>query len=119
MKIHRAYFGLFLSLCICTALVVSVGLYGEAHAADFKKGGLYGKDRDLGKVSSHLLEARQLFREGRSAVQVQEAVPVLRLKDSLVEIEVRLKTLTPETVARIEAIGMQVTGVYYEYARVG
>lgn len=48
---------------------------------------------------------------------IQEAAPGPPLRDGLPDIEVRLRALTPEIVVHIRAIGMRVTGVYYESAR--
>jgi len=82
------------------------------------KGKVPEGDINLGKISSHLLEARGMARQGSTARQVQEAMPTLPFRKGLLEIEVRLRTLTPAIVAQAQAIGMQVTGAYYQYARI-
>ena len=43
------------------------------------KTSLYGKDPNLTKVSAHLLQARELLREGASSLDVQQQVPVLTM----------------------------------------
>lgn len=82
------------------------------------KSDLYENNADLEKVSSPLLQARKMLREGKSRAQVQGAIPSVPFVNEQPEIEVRLKSLTPEIVDQMKAIGMNVTGVYYEYARV-
>lgn len=89
-----------------------------AQAQALPKGKLPEGNIDLGKVSSNLLEARSLARQGSTARQMQDAMPTLPFRNGLLEIEVRLRTLTPEIVAQVQAIGMQITGVYYQYARI-
>jgi hypothetical protein len=71
----------------------------------------------LEKVSSDLLRARRSNRLGLSAPEVQAALPGVRFVDGAPEIEVRLRKLTPDIVEQVKAIGMQVTGVSYQYAR--
>ena len=74
--------------------------------------------KSLAKVSSHLLQARRLARQGKDVEEIQEADPLLRFRDDLPEIEVRLESLTPDIVDRMREIGMRVESFFYQYARV-
>lgn len=101
-------------------LIVLLGAWPLAVAAQrspTRKTELREGNVNLGKVSNDLLAARRFSRRGMSAGQMHAAAPGLPLRHDLPDIEVRLRVLTPEIVAHIRAIGMQVTGVYYQYAR--
>ncbi|MEW6301112.1 MAG: S8 family serine peptidase, partial [Thermodesulfobacteriota bacterium] len=68
-------------------------------------------------MSGRLLQMRRLTRQKMSVQRIREKFPHLRFRDDRPEIEVRFRTLTPEIVAQVQAIGMQVTKVHYQYAR--
>jgi subtilase family protein len=109
---HRALaVGVLLVLLWASPLSV-----GAQHRPKLKSELLEG-NLNLAKVSAPLLEARDLARHGISTRSIPGAVPGLPLRDGLPDIEVRLRVLTPEIVAHIQTIGMHVTGVYYQYAR--
>lgn len=70
---------------------------------------------DLAKVSSHLLRARKLTMEGYGPSRVQQEVPLLRMRGSLAEIEIRLRGLTPSVVPQVQALGVRILGVYEDF----
>jgi hypothetical protein len=104
---------------VLTLLVAWVGLAGPARAAgaNHKLTRLEGNTA-LAKVSSQLLRVRRLAREGHPPARIRASAPLLSFRDDLPEIEVRLRELTPAILAEVRAIGMRVTGVHYEYARI-
>ena len=118
MKSCLPFVGKTLLVIIPLVLVGGQSVVVSAQGKPVFKSDLFEGNPDLGKVSSHLLEARRLARQGKTVQQIQEEVPGLPFRNNLLEIEVRLRTLSPEIVAQVQAIGMQVTGVYYEYARI-
>jgi len=71
----------------------------------------------LEKVSSHLLEAREMKRKGMATAELNQAMPGLRFKDDQPEIEVRLRELTVSVEESLRAAGMTVTAVYPQYGR--
>lgn len=81
------------------------------------KSALIEGNRDLAKVSGVLLQVRSLARRSATA-HLQQAFPSLPIQNGVPDIEVRLRVLTPEIVDRVRAIGMQVRGTYYNYARI-
>ncbi|MCP4200483.1 MAG: S8 family serine peptidase [bacterium] len=72
----------------------------------------------LVKISSHLLRARSLARQGWSVDRIRGRLPVLRFEEELAQIEIRLSELTPEVIDRLEASGVRVTKAYESWARV-
>ena len=71
----------------------------------------------LAKVSSHLLRARALAADDKSASQIAAAVPSLKLRDGLAVVEVRLERLTPDLVEELRGRGMFVDSFHLGYAR--
>ena len=82
------------------------------------KGALRGPERHLAKVSRHLLRAHRMSARGAPASRIRAELPAVRLRDGLLEIDIRLRELTPSTVGRLEALGVRVTAVSYRWARV-
>jgi subtilisin family serine protease len=72
----------------------------------------------LGKVSSRLREARQLQRAGMGRAAVAEAMPGLELSEDAVAMELRLWSLTPDTLAQIAATGVAIERSDRDAARV-
>jgi hypothetical protein len=79
------------------------------------KTSLYGKDPNLTKVSAHLLQARELLREGASSLDVQQQVPVLRATEDLFEVEIRFRELDAEIADQVRQIGVQVVSVWQQF----
>jgi hypothetical protein len=55
-----------------------------------------GESPTTGKVSPHLLQARELVLEGMAITAVEERVSTVTWKDGRMEVEVRLESLGPE-----------------------
>ncbi len=85
--------------------------------AQARKSALLEGNPALAKVSSHLLRARELAAEGRSPAQIAAAVPSLRLRDGLPEVEVSLRSLTPALVEELRGRGLRIDSYHLGYAR--
>lgn len=77
---------------------------------------LYAGKAERAKVSSELLHARNLLDRRMSRSEVETALPNLRFIADAIELDVRLRRLTPEIVARIEAMGFAVRHAHYAAA---
>ncbi|MDH3786367.1 MAG: S8 family serine peptidase, partial [Acidobacteriota bacterium] len=75
-------------------------------------------DPAMAKVSSSLLRIRSLTRDGVPLAEIRTSAPLVGFRNDLPEIDVRLRELTPAIVAEVRRIGMRVTGVHYDYARI-
>lgn len=109
---HNRLLSLLLIAAVLTASPAA-GQWAKAFKSD-----IYENNSDLEKVAAPLLQARRMLRDGQSRAEVQSAVPSVPFVDEQPEIEIQFKSLTPETVEQIKKIGMNVTGVYYQYARI-
>lgn len=110
--------GRFAGCLLLLAALLSLPLAAQKRTGLLTKQELTEGNRNLAKVSSRLLQARELARQATSAKLVLEAVPLLRLRDGLPEIEIRLKSLNPAIVEQVKEIGMQVGSVSLQYARI-
>jgi hypothetical protein len=75
-------------------------------------------NRDLAKVAGSLLQARRLAAGGAPDAKIDAAVPMAAVRDRSAVIEIRLYSLTPELLGRIEALGMEVAHASFRYARI-
>lgn len=107
---HRVIGLLHAVATACLICIVTTPVSG----ADRSK--LYGKDPDLYKVSSHLLEARNLLRQGLSLQQVAERMPLIRARQGMLEVEVRLTALDAGTMTRMRGLGIEVMRSFEEFA---
>ena len=105
------------SLAIAALLAAGgVPTQALAQAAAPSKLALYGGTAERAKVSSELLHARNLLDRRMSRSEVEAILPNLRFVADAVELDVRLWRLTPEIVARIEAMGFAVRRAHPDVA---
>lgn len=79
---------------------------------------LYEGNVHLGKVSSRLLEVRHRTRLGASVIRAQGLESALPARGGRLDIDVRLSSLTPEVLSRLENAGLQPGEVHFRYRRV-
>jgi hypothetical protein len=77
-----------------------------------------GESPTTGKVSPHLLQARELVLEGMAITAVEERVSTVTWKDGRMEVEVRLESLGPELLEVLKVAGLEVTYSSMRDARV-
>lgn len=78
---------------------------------------LYGGQPARAKIASALLRAHEMLGRQVSQHEVEAALPNLRFSANGVELDVRLWRLTPDLVARIQAMGFTVRRAHYHAAR--
>lgn len=112
-------------LAVAALLVVASGVPGSAHAREtpritgpeaVPKPGLRVPVR--GKLSGHLLEARRLLRAGEALSAVQSRRPTVTWEEELMEVEVRLDTLSDALLVQLEKAGLEVSYSSERHARV-
>ena len=108
--------------------LTGVPLSGMALTRSSNEGGKlalppYGGNPELGKISSNLLGARRLLGQEKavqaeSIQQLQGITQLLPVHDGLLDIEIRLRTLTPEIVEQLRPLCAEIQEVHYPFARV-
>ncbi len=91
---------------------------GTAPEAGPGKAEMLEGNPDLAKVSSHLLEARRLARQGMDPEALAGAVPLVGFADGSALIEVRLERLDDSILVRLLEAGLGVDETHYEVALV-
>ncbi len=71
----------------------------------------------LDVVSSHLRTARMLAQQHAPRDRLAAADSLLRLRDNELEIEIRFRSLAPDTVEALRALGVRIDRVSYRYGR--
>ena len=101
-------------------VALAVGLVASGVLADTglpAKSALYAGPVERAKIASELLRAGTLLRRRASQREVEAALPNLRFSADGIELDVRLWTLTPDLVARIQAMGFTVRRAHYGAAQ--
>ena len=75
-------------------------------------------DPALGKVSSHLLAAREQLRRGQPLASVQRALPVVSWKQEKVEVEIRLDELKPALLTQMRQADLEIRYSSERHARI-
>ena len=78
---------------------------------------LYAGTRARAKIGSDLLRGHEMLAQQMSEHDVAAALPNLRFSAQGVELDVRLSQLTPDLVARIQAMGFTVRRAHYRAAQ--
>lgn len=90
---------------------------GGVHVSPPSKRALYADRAERAKIASELLHARDLLGRQISRAEVEAALPNLRFRGAAVELDVRLWKLTPDLIARIQALGFEVRHAHYGAAQ--
>ncbi|MDJ0924810.1 MAG: S8 family serine peptidase, partial [Acidimicrobiia bacterium] len=101
-------------LFLAAAVLVPVSV-GAEEPAPVEVSAKPGASGDLIKVSSHLLEARQLAEAGAPRAQIEAATAAAAFSQGHPLLELRFEKLTAETISRIEALGFRTAGAFPQY----
>lgn len=96
--------------------VAATPLHAFADTSWMSKGALYAEKGERTKISSELLQARQLL-DRMSRTQVESNLPNVRFVANDVALDVRLWRLTPGLVDRVRRMGFAIDRVHESAAR--
>ncbi len=103
---------------ISTALLILLAAISNVPAQKLAPKGVAEGNPGLAKVAARLLQARRLAREGRTMRDIRGAMRLTPAPAEGVEVEIRLKTLTPALFERIVNLGVHSAKPYYPFARI-
>ncbi len=89
----------------------------EPEPVESGKAAFFEGNADLAKVSSDLMVVREAQAAGLDVGALADEPMAMEFAGSYPQLDIRLTELTPEIVARAEAMGFQTSGAYPEYGR--
>ncbi len=89
----------------------------EPEPIESGKVAFYEGNADLAKVSSDLMVVREAQAAGLDVAALADEPMAMKFAGGYPQLDIRLTELTPEIVARAEAMGFQTNGAYPEYGR--
>jgi Ca2+-binding RTX toxin-like protein len=118
--VNRRVGKLIVALLVATTVIA----IPAAGAAQFEpepvasgKAALYEGNPDLAKVSSDLMAVREAHAAGRDVAPQAGEPAAMEFVRGYPQLDIRLTELTPEVVARAEAVGFQTSGAFPQYGR--
>lgn len=97
-------------------VIFGILICSNVQAAKIDKNELTEYNKDLRKVSSHLLVARKKLQDGISLSDVVSANELLKSKGDQLKIEIKLNELNADILQLISDAGMDVEQSHFEYA---
>ncbi len=106
----------FRSYQLLLLAVLAAGSLPAAYPQKNQKEAAFNSFGPLNKVSGHLLNARTDLAQGRNMAAVLAENDALKARGDQLEVEIRLKELSPDILDSIVAAGVEVTSSHEKYA---